>query len=95
MTKIALVIESFNGGGMGGGFFWWPDTPDNRSAALTEGRKDAADYANVVVLTCVLKVPGDSLPEDITDLLDEELAFESGRVGNILFKSFTEAEEAA
>lgn len=93
MAKVALVIESFAGNNMGGGFWWWLDTPANREAALTEGRKDAADYGNVVVLTCVLKVPGDSMPEDISDLLDQDLVFEAGNVGKILFKSFTEDEE--
>lgn len=90
MSKIKVIVQSFSGTAMGGGFFWYLDTPEDREIALRSAQRDALDYGNVVVTAFTLKVPGDALPSDITELLDAELVFENGRAGEILYKRFTE-----
>ena len=89
-SRQADLTQSFAGHNMGGGFYWWVDTPKSRAEAIAEGQRDAPYYGNVIVVACVLKVPATTLPNDITDLLDADLVFEQGNVGKILFKSFTE-----
>lgn len=85
--KQPLLILSFHEPDSCGGFHWAPDTAENREHLTEAAHRDAEDFRDVILLAATLTLPPDHAPDDVTELLDRELVFESGRVGQILYRS--------
>lgn len=92
-TKTPLLILSLHGDGFGGGFNWILDTPDRRTDWIEAAKLEATTYRDVILIAARLNLDG-LMPQDVTDLLDAELVFESGQVGEILYRSPDWTDEA-
>lgn len=84
--KTPLLILSFHSPEYGGGFNWTFDTPDLRADWIEAAQTEACSYRDVILIAASLDLEG-LAPHDVTDLLDAELVFESGKVGEILYRS--------
>lgn len=84
--KTPTLILSWHEPDSCGGFAWLPDTAENRANLLIDARRDAQDYRDVILLACRLNTAG-LTQQGITDMLDADLVFESGQVGEILYRS--------
>lgn len=87
MAKTPILILSFHEPDSCGGFNWALDTPDRREEWIAAAYKESIDTRDVILIACKLDIPDDAMPNDVTEMLDEELVFESGRVGEVLFRS--------
>lgn len=83
--KLPILVLSYHEPDSCGGFEWSTDTPSERDIFVRAARVEADSYRDVIVVAA--KVVYDGSPSALTELLDEELVFESGRVGEILFRS--------
>ncbi|WP_406245857.1 hypothetical protein ACI7YT_12515 [Microbacterium sp. M] len=81
-----VLILSFHEPDSNGGFNWALDTPERRAEWIETAKRDADDYRDVILIAARLNLDG-MAPQDVTDVLDSELVFESGRVGEILYRS--------
>lgn len=85
-AKTPLLVLSFHEPDSCGGFNWAIDTPENRAHMVSAAQREAESYRDVILIAAEVNLAG-LTPADVTDLLDAELVFESGRVGKVLYRS--------
>ena len=94
MAKTPILIFSFREPDSYGGFSWDMDTPENREGYIAGARLESEDTRNVIVVACKIAIPEGANPSDVTEILDRDLVFESGHVGEVLFRSDRREDES-